>query len=138
MDRRHFLRAVGVAAGALALPRAARAAHKFKLSTEGSDTHQTTIWAKAFADAVAKRSNGQISVDVFTNAQLGNNKELLEAIGMGSGTVEIVATGTQDLVGWVPETQVFDLPFAQSGAFVDLGRVLSLGCNSAQLHMRTT
>jgi tripartite ATP-independent transporter DctP family solute receptor len=111
MDRRSFLKAVSLAAGALALPRAARAANKFKLSTEGSDTHQTTIWAKAFADAVAKRSNGQISVDVFTNAQLGKNKELLEAIGMGSGTVEIVATGTQDLVGWVPETQVFDLPF---------------------------
>ncbi len=111
MNRRDVLKAVGVTAAMLSLPRAAKAAYKFKLSTEGSDTHQTTIWAKAFADAVAKRSNGQITVDVFTNAQLGKNKELLEAISMGSGTVEIVATGTQDLVGWVPETQVFDLPF---------------------------
>ncbi len=111
MRRREFLKAVGVTAGALAIPRPSGAAMKFKLSTEGSDTHQTTIWAKAFAEAVAKRSNGQITVDVFTNGQLGKNKELLEAISMGSGTVEIVATGTQDLVGWVPETQVFDLPF---------------------------
>ncbi len=111
MDRRGFLKTMGATAAVLALPHAARAAYKFKLSTEGSDTHQTTIWAKAFADAVAKRSNGQIAIDVFTNAQLGKNKELLEAIAMGSGTVEIVATGTQDLVGWVPETQVFDLPF---------------------------
>ena len=111
MQRRRFLKAVGVAAGTLALPRAARAAYKLKLSTEGSDTHQTTIWARAFADAVAKKSNGQIGVDVFANGQLGKNKELLEAISMGGGTVEIVATGTQDLVGWVPETQVFDLPF---------------------------
>lgn len=111
MDRRRFLKVLGATAGMAALPMTAGAAYKFKLSTEGSDTHQTTIWARAFADAVAKRSNGQISVDVFTNAQLGKNKELLEAISMGSGTVEIVATGTQDLVGWVPETQVFDLPF---------------------------
>jgi len=95
----------------LAAPGGAESAYKFKLSTEGSDTHQTTIWAKAFADAVAKRTNGQVTVDVFTNGQLGKNKELLEAISMGGGTVEIVATGTQDLVGWVPETQVFDLPF---------------------------
>jgi tripartite ATP-independent transporter DctP family solute receptor len=111
MQRRRFLKAVGVAAGTLALPRRARAAYTLKLSTEGSDTHQTTIWARAFADAVAKKSGGQIGVDVFTNGQLGKNKELLEAISMGGGTVEIVATGTQDLVGWVPETQVFDLPF---------------------------
>ncbi|HSB70734.1 MAG TPA: TRAP transporter substrate-binding protein [Candidatus Methylomirabilis sp.] len=111
MDRRRFLQAVGVAAGSLALPGTAGAAYKFKLSTEGSDTHQTTIWARAFADAVAKKSGGQIGVDVFTNGQLGKNKELLEAISMSGGTVEIVATGTQDLVGWVPETQVFDLPF---------------------------
>ena len=100
-----------VVAVSLALPGGAEAAYKFKLSTEGSDTHQTTIWAKAFADSVAKRTNGQVIVDVFTNGQLGKNKELLEAISMGGGTVEIVATGTQDLVGWVPETQVFDLPF---------------------------
>jgi TRAP-type transport system periplasmic protein len=110
MDRRRFLKVVGAAAGALAAPRAA-AAYKFKLSTEGSDTHQTTIWARAFADAVVRTSNGQVGVDVFTNGQLGKNKELLESIAMGGGTVEIVATGTQDLVGWVPETQVFDLPF---------------------------
>ena len=111
MERRHFLKVVGATAGAMALPWTARAAYKFKLSTEGSDTHQTTIWARAFADAVAKKTNGQIAVDVFTSGQLGKNKELLEAISMGGGTVEIVATGTQDLVGWVPETQVFDLPF---------------------------
>jgi TRAP-type transport system periplasmic protein len=111
MRRREFLKLVGVTAGTVVLPRLGRAAVKFKLSTEGSDTHQTTIWAKAFAEAVSKRTNGQVAVDVFTNGQLGKNKELLEAISMGSGTVEIVATGTQDLVGWVPETQVFDLPF---------------------------
>lgn len=102
---------VGLLTAVLLLPGPAHAAYSFKLSTEGSDTHQTTVWARAFADSVAKRSNGQIKVDVFTNGQLGKNKELLEAIGMGGGTVEIVATGTQDLVGWAPETQVFDLPF---------------------------
>jgi tripartite ATP-independent transporter DctP family solute receptor len=101
----------GVLITVLALPCLAQAAYSFKLSTEGSDTHQTTVWARAFADSVARKSNGQIKVDVFTNGQLGKNKELLEAIGMGGGTVEIVATGTQDLVGWAPETQVFDLPF---------------------------
>jgi TRAP-type transport system periplasmic protein len=100
-----------VVAVMLACPVPGHAAYSFKVSTEGSDTHQTTIWAKAFAESVAKRSNGQIKADVFTNGQLGKNKELLEAIGMGGGTVEIVATGTQDLVGWAPETQVFDLPF---------------------------
>ena len=114
MDRREFLKAAGVTAGVLAIPKVAKAGaapFKFKLSTEGTETHQSTIWAKAFAQAVAKRTNGQITVDVFFNAQLGKNKELLEAISMGGGTVEIVATGSQDIVGWVPEAQVFDLPF---------------------------
>lgn len=106
-----FLKVAAVLVILAVLPGMASAAYKFKVSTEGSDTHQTTIWAKAFAEAVAKATNAQVTADVFTNGQLGKNKELLEAISMGSGTVEIVATGTQDLVGWVPETQVFDLPF---------------------------
>ncbi|MFB3819028.1 MAG: TRAP transporter substrate-binding protein [Candidatus Methylomirabilales bacterium] len=111
MQLRGVLGVVGLLVAVVMLPGPAGAAYNFKLSTEGSDTHQTTVWARAFADSVAKKSNGQITVEVFTNGQLGKNKELLEAIGMGGGTVEIVATGTQDLVGWAPETQVFDLPF---------------------------
>lgn len=111
MGARGFLKVAAVLVMLAVLPGMASAAYKFKVATEGSDTHQTTIWAKAFAEAVAKTTSGQVTADVFTNGQLGKNKELLEAISMGSGTVEIVATGTQDLVGWVPETQVFDLPF---------------------------
>ena len=111
MDARKIVLIAGAAALLVIGPEMASAAYKFKVSTEGSDTHQTTIWAKAFAEEVAKITNGQVTADVFPNGQLGKNKELLEAIAMGSGTVEIVATGTQDLVGWVPETRVFAPPF---------------------------
>ncbi len=80
MKVRGFLEVAAVFGTLTVLPGIASAAYKFKVSTEGSDTHQTTVWAKAFSEAVAKSSNGQVTADVFTNGQLGKNKELPSAI----------------------------------------------------------
>ncbi len=85
--------------------------YRFKFPSEGSDTHQMTIWANKFAESIGKLSNGRIKVEVFPNAQLGKDRELLEAIAMGAGTVEFVITAPQGIESWVPEVAVYDLPF---------------------------
>jgi len=62
-----------------------------------------------FKKIVEERSDGQIQVALFDNAQLGDD---LQAVSnLQSGTLEMTAPSTSPLVGMFPEFAVFDLPF---------------------------
>ncbi len=65
--------------------------------------------ADHFAKLVKERSNGEINIQVFPSSQLGNQRDLVE--GLGLGTVDMTLTGTAVLGNFVPEVAVFDLPF---------------------------
>ncbi len=65
--------------------------------------------ADHFAKLVKERSDGEIDVQVFPSSQLGNQRDLVE--GLGLGTVDMTLTGTAVMGNFVPEIAVFDLPF---------------------------
>ena len=65
--------------------------------------------ADYFAKLVKERSNGEIEIQVFPSSQLGNQRELVEGLTMG--TVDMTLTGTAVMGNFVPEVAVFDLPF---------------------------
>lgn len=65
--------------------------------------------ADHFAKLVKERSNGEIDIQVFPSSQLGNQRDLVE--GLGLGTVDMTLTGTAVMGNFVPEVAVFDLPF---------------------------
>lgn len=65
--------------------------------------------ADHFAELVKNYSKGDIEVQVFPSSQLGNQRDLVE--GLTLGTVEMTLTGTAVLGNFVPEVSVFDLPF---------------------------
>lgn len=65
--------------------------------------------ADHFAKLVKERSNGEINIQVYPSSQLGNQRDLVEGLGMG--TVDMTLTGTAVLGNFVPEVAVFDLPF---------------------------
>lgn len=65
--------------------------------------------ASHFADLVKQRSNGEIDIQVYPSSQLGNQRDLVE--GLGLGTVDMTLTGTAVMGNFVPEMAVFDLPF---------------------------
>ena len=46
--------------------------------------HPNNIAALKFAELVAEKTNGKVKVEVFPAAQLGNEKELIEACMLGS------------------------------------------------------
>lgn len=56
------------------------------------------------------RSNGVFSVDIFPNAQLGSELELIQAVQ--EGDIEMVATNNGYFVNFQPANAVFSLPFA--------------------------
>ena len=73
------------------------------------DGHPNVIAFRYFAELVAERSNGEIEVQVFPASQLGSQREMIE--GLRLGTVDIVNTMAGIIAAYVPEINVFDLPF---------------------------
>ena len=65
--------------------------------------------ADYFAKLVKERSNGEIDIKVYPSSQLGNQRDLVE--GLTLGTVDMTLTGTAVMGNFVPEVAVFDLPF---------------------------
>lgn len=67
------------------------------------------IALKEFAKLVKEYSNGSVEIDTFFGAELGSLTAAVES--MTQGTIDIVTTGTSYFSGYVPEIQVFELPY---------------------------
>ncbi len=106
-------RAFAAGLSALALPaiiRPARAAPRMLTvaSLLGDDKPETKIWLKV-RDLVEAKLPGRFDFRIVGNAALGGEKEVAEGIRLGS--IQASLSTLSALSAWVPETQLFDLPF---------------------------
>ncbi|MEW5423570.1 TRAP transporter substrate-binding protein [Amorphus sp. 3PC139-8] len=111
--RRTVLKAGGVAAvGLLAAPaligRAKAATTLTVASLMGPDRPESKVWVR-IGEIVEEKLPGAFSFNVVPNAALGAEKEVAQAAKLGSvqaslSTISLMST-------WVPEAQIFDLPF---------------------------
>src|SRR6218665_1738876 len=92
--------------------------------------HPTSWGAKKFAELVAAKSGGKITVKEFPSSQLGN--ELQQQSALVGGVQEMLVASTTSLAGIVKEFGLLDFPFLfanarQADAMVDgpLGKMLS-------------
>ena len=92
--------------------------------------HPTSWGVKKFAELVAAKSGGKITVKEFPSSQLGN--ELQQQSALQGGVQEMLVASTTSLTGVVKEFGLFDFPFLfsnakQADAMVDgpLGKMLS-------------
>ncbi len=74
-----------------------------------STTSEFHRMAERFRDLMLERTDGRFRVVIFPSGQLGGERVAFEQIQVGA--VHMAITGTPVLSGWVPESQVFDLPF---------------------------
>lgn len=65
--------------------------------------------AVKFAELVNEKTNGAVEIQVFSNSQLGNQRDLVE--GLTYGTLDLTMTSTAVLANFLPQMAVFDLPF---------------------------
>jgi tripartite ATP-independent transporter DctP family solute receptor len=95
---------VGLAAGpAFAQPKI------LKISNGINEQHPSYLGGKKFEEIVEAKLPGKYDIQVYANAQLGDDVRATEAVRMG--TLEMVTTSASPLTGLVPEFNVFDLPF---------------------------
>ncbi|MEZ5836621.1 MAG: TRAP transporter substrate-binding protein [Geminicoccaceae bacterium] len=87
----------------------AQAAMELKAGHSAADSEPYHIGLTALAESVAECTGNEVDVTVFANNQLGNEKEMIEGVLLG--TVDITSPSNAVLTNFVPELKVFDLPF---------------------------
>jgi TRAP-type transport system periplasmic protein len=95
----------------LAMPFVARAAAPVTARIGVLNDEQSPMfiaWSR-FGQLLRRRTDGAIDVQVFPNAQLGGEKDVADGIRLGS--VQGAAITLAVLSAWVPEGQIFELPF---------------------------
>lgn len=65
--------------------------------------------AQKFAELVAEKTNGEVSVTVFPAGQLGNERQYLEALS--SGGIDFALAGTPIFAAYAPELELLDMPY---------------------------
>lgn len=95
---------MGLAASAAANP-------EFRLRAGIGLNDQSAQFASMqyFADLVYENSDGRILIDLYHSSQLGDDREMTEALQMG--VQDFTCPSTAPLAGFVSGFKVFDLPF---------------------------
>ena len=70
--------------------------------------HSNTLADKRFAELVSERTNGEVTIEVYGDSTLGNERELAESVV--SGSVDIAPSGMSGIGLFFPELQVLELP----------------------------
>ncbi|WP_296494479.1 DctP family TRAP transporter solute-binding subunit [Rhodoferax sp.] len=86
---------------------AAQVTLKFAHAAPESDLQQNL--ALFFQKEVAKRTGGEVKVQVFPSGQLGNDAQMID--GARSGIIDIFMVGLNNMSGLMPESEAFELPF---------------------------
>jgi tripartite ATP-independent transporter DctP family solute receptor len=108
MKSSRFAATVLTAVG-LTLSAAAPAETVLKIGyTSTRDSHYG-VGAEVFGEELAKRTGGRFKVQHFPTAALGGEREMIEAVQLG--TQDLVITSTGPVGNFVPEARIVDIPF---------------------------
>lgn len=82
--------------------------YSFNLAMDSPEDTVTYLFGKKFADLVGEKSSGRIKVEVYSNGQLGGDREICENVQ--NGDLAFVVQNTAPQVNFVKDLAVFDLP----------------------------
>ncbi len=94
-----------LAAPALAQTRAAAA----RIGVVQPETAPNTVMWRRFSELARERTGGAVDLQIFPAGQLGGERENAE--GMRLGSIQGADSTLAALSQWVPEGQIFDMPF---------------------------
>ncbi|HYH03061.1 MAG TPA: DctP family TRAP transporter solute-binding subunit, partial [Bacillota bacterium] len=88
---------------------AAAPKYNWKLASVLPDSHPVHKALVFFADEVAKKTKGQAKITIFPAGQLGQEKDYIEGVKMG--TIEFSKVSSGPIGQFSPSMQVISLPF---------------------------
>jgi tripartite ATP-independent transporter DctP family solute receptor len=95
--------ALGLAAGT------ASAETTLRLHTLVQSPHPYNDMAEYMAEHIAERTGGEIRIEIFPAASLGNDPAVIGEMALGS--IDLIVSSTNNAEGSVPELAVFSLPY---------------------------
>jgi len=98
-----------LAAATLLVGMAAQAQTTLKIGYSNALNSHYGMGAVAFCDGIEKGTQGRYKCQQFPNNALGGEREMIEAVQLGTQDVANVSTGA--LGNFVPETKIVDIPF---------------------------
>ncbi|NYZ15583.1 TRAP transporter substrate-binding protein [Azospirillum sp. RWY-5-1] len=101
--------AFALGAALMAAPVAQAADVTLKLGHVTQTSHPFHIGAEMFRDAVAKKSGGKMEISVYPARQLGDDRQLLEGVRLGTIDAAVVSSSTFAL--FTPVMDALQLPF---------------------------
>ncbi len=90
-------------------PAPAPAKKTWKLSNDSASDHPIALGLKLLSEEVNKRTNGSLIIDVYNEAQLGQELDTVEGVKLG--TLEMAKANSANMSGFVPEMNVFVIPY---------------------------
>lgn len=111
MSLRHHMLGVSAILALLSVTETAAAQEVFrwKFAHGGQVGHASHITSVKLAEQVEEKSGGRLILEIFPDRQLGEEKDLLEGLQLGSIDASYLSTGP--LGNIVPEFLVLDIPF---------------------------
>lgn len=116
LSRRDVLRIGGaglVGATALGLPACGSpgggGGTRFRLAETHPEDYPTTKGNQRFADLARERSDGRIDIQVFANAELGEESAVIEQVQ--TGTIEMTRVSSSPMAEFATAMGVFSLPY---------------------------
>ena len=80
-----------------------------KIGYATSATSHYGVGSSAFCDEIEKGTQGRYKCQQFPNSALGGEREMIEAVQLG--TLDLVNTSTGPVGNFVPEVKIVDIPF---------------------------
>lgn len=104
-----LLLVLGACGGEKAIGDGADKQYTFQVGHVVTTDHSYHLALQKFAEEVDKKSEGKIKIEIFPSSQLGNERDLVEGLTMG--TIDMALSNSGNLASFIDSYQVFDLPF---------------------------
>jgi len=110
MNFKQIIRLTSIAAATLLLTTGTVGAQTIvKIGYAIASTSHTGVGATTFCDEIEKGTQGRYKCQQFPNGSLGGEREMVEAVQLG--TLDFVDTSTGPVGNFVPEIKIVDIPF---------------------------
>lgn len=110
MNRREFTKSLALTGAFAAAPAVLHAqGTTLRFAHYGAASDSVSAAAAKFADLVAAKTDGALTIQVYGNGELGNSPTMLE--GTRLGTIDMVTTGNPYFTASLPALNLLDLPF---------------------------
>lgn len=84
---------------------------ELKIGVSTKDADPRNVAAKKFADEINEKTGGQLTAKVYADGELGGDADLIDAMAIKSGKVDIIITDASNFATYEPTMGISAMPF---------------------------